>query len=68
MVASDDCYEVKPVDFRGLVHLAERIRERWLGSGEQQAVAWPRLQVGPGSGAAVARNLIDRRRGRAIIR
>ena len=34
-----DCYKVKPLDFRGLVHIAESIRERWLEPGEQQAAA-----------------------------
>ena len=34
-----DCYKVKPLDFRGLVHIAEHIRERWLKPDEQQAAA-----------------------------
>jgi DNA-binding response OmpR family regulator len=34
-----DCYKVKPLDFRGLVHIAQRLRERWLKAGEQQAAA-----------------------------
>jgi hypothetical protein len=31
-----DSYKVKPVDFRSLVQIAERIRERWLESGKQR--------------------------------